>query len=99
MTEELKRAIKLIEDNGGIVMLQELDNDMSDYSAIIDREAQEKADLEKWQAERKQSLAALAEDFDQMLGTPGFSFNGVADLCHYHGCDLDDIEDIIHGYY
>lgn len=100
MNRELKNAIKLIEDNGGIVMLQQMeDEDMMDYSEIIDREAQEKADLEKWQAERKQKLSDMKDDFDQMLGNKNFSISAVEDMVHSHGCDLDDLEDLIHGYY
>jgi dephospho-CoA kinase len=98
MNQELRNAIKLIEDNGGIVIMQEL-LDNPELNELIQREAEEKAELEKFQEARREQLKNLAEDFDEMLGSKNFSFEGVENLCHYHGCDLDDIEDLIHSYY
>lgn len=98
MTEELKKAIELVEENGGIVMMQEL-MDNEEIDALIEKEAQEKAELEKWQEERKIRLKGMAEDFSDILKSKNFSVTAVEDMVHGYGCDLDDLEDLIHNYY
>lgn len=101
MTEQLKAAIDLIEQAGGVVIMDDQDEDFSlyDHKDIIAREAEEKAELEKWQAERKQRLSDMADDFNEMLKSKNFSVTAVEDMVHGHGCDLDDLEDLIHNYY
>lgn len=101
MKDELKNAIDLIEQAGGIVIMQDPDEDFSlyDHEDMIAKEAEEKAELERWQQQRQESLNDMKKDFDQMLGSKNFSVSAVEDMVHGHGFDLDDLEDLIHNYY
>lgn len=104
MTEELKKAIDLIEEAGGIVMMADsFDEDgesRDDYLARLEaEEAKEKEQLEQWQKERKETLTEMAKDFDKMLNSKDFSYDKVEDMVHGYGCDMDDLEDLIHNFY
>ena len=104
MTEELKKAISLVEEAGGIVMMaddfQEGEESRDDYLARLEaEEAKEAEQLAKWQKERKQTLTQMAKDFDRMLGSKIFNYDAVEDMVHGYGCDMDDLEDLIHNYY
>jgi len=100
---ELEKAFDVIEKAGGFVMMadpQEDQESREDYLAKLEaEEAKEKEQLEKWQAERKLSLAEMSKDFDKMLGSKNFSVTAVEDMVHGYGCDMDDLEDLIHNFY
>jgi len=98
MKEELKKAIKLIENNGGVVLMQELIVDQG-LSDLIEKEAKEEAELEKFQETRREQLKNVRNDFDDLLKDKNFSVTAVEDMVHAHGCDMDDLENLIHGYY
>lgn len=100
---ELEKAIQLIEEAGGIVMMAdgELEDESRDeYLARLEiEEEREKAELEEFQKMRKQSLKEAKKEFDQMLGDVEFSYDKVADMAHGQGLDMDDIENMIHNFY
>jgi hypothetical protein len=99
MTDELKNAIRLVEEAGGIVMIQGDHDDMPEYNDIIQKEAEERVALEEFQKKRQESLKDMAEEFDSMLGAKNFSFEAVESMVHGHGLDIDDLEDLIHERY
>lgn len=100
---EIEKAIALIEEAGGIVMMPENFEDeenRNDYLARLEaEEARQKEELEQWQRERKKNLTQMYSDFHQMLGSKNFSITAVEDMVHGYGCDLDDLEDLIHNFY
>ena len=100
MKDKLKEAIDLIEEAGGIVMMQSDDDDLISRDAeLLDKTAKDEADAEKYKREYESRKADAFEEFDEMLGSPGFCFNGIDDLCYEHGIDLDDIEEWIYSHY
>ena len=104
MTNKLCKAINLIEEAGGIVMMSQDFNEESesrdDYLARLEmKEQEEKEQLFKWQEQRKESLNDMADDFDSMLGSKNFSVTAVENMVHSHGLDMDDLEDLIHNFY
>jgi hypothetical protein len=100
-SKELEAAVKLIEDHGGIVMLP--DTGMQEYEEtqelLKQKEIEEQKELESWQKERAKTLKSMQKDFDQMIGDPCNTMTDIEDMIHGHGCDLDDLEELIHSYY
>jgi len=102
MTEELKKAIILIEEAGGIVMMATdfEEESRDDYLARLEaEEAKEAEQLAEWQEERRKNITRMAAEFNKMLGSEDFSYNAVEDMVHGHGCDMDDLENLIHNFY
>jgi len=99
---ELEKAIEVIEQAGGFVMMADDFDERNRDEYLQDLEKQEKAQQEQliaWQNERKESLEEMQKDFAKMLGSKNFSFTAVEDMVHGYGCDMDDLEDLIHNYY
>ena len=100
---ELEKAIQLIEEAGGFVMmatdLDQTDN-RDEYLAQLEmQEDAERDQLNAWQEQRKLSLEEMREDFYKMLGSKNFNITAVEDMVHGHGLDMDDLENMIHGSY
>ena len=100
---ELEKAVNLIEEAGGVVMMAidlEEEETREEYLARLEAEdLKEKEDLEDFQVRRREMIHEMKKDFDQMLGQKNFSVTAVEDMVHGHGCDMDDLEDLIHNYY
>jgi len=101
MDDKLQQAIDLIEEAGGIVLMQSTEETemMAREAAMLEKTAEEQireAESKKDYEERK---ANAFEEFEEELGSPGFCFNGVDDLCYRNGIDLDDIEEYIFSHY
>jgi len=100
---DLEKAIELIEEAGGIVMMATDPEDQEDRDAYLRKleaqEEKEKEELRKWQEERKVILSDMAKDFDKMLGNKNFSITAMEDMVHGYGCDMDDLEDLIHNFH
>jgi len=104
MKKDLTDAISSIEEAGGFVMFPEdsaEERNIRQQTHILEqKKLQEEEALEaEIKSDYEQRKKEAFKDFDKMLGKPGFSFNGVSDLCYEHGIDLDDIEEYINGYY
>lgn len=91
--KKLEKAIRTVEEAGGFVMLN---NDESDVSHLVSDEEVEKEMYKKEYEERKNECF---DEFQEMLGSKDFSFNGVDNLLYSYGLDLDDLEDFIHNSY
>ena len=95
--EELKKAIEVVENAGGFVMMQgDLEEEIAPMSdaRLKELEAREQESINDYN-ERKEECF---EDFQKMLGRKDFSIAKVDDLLFKHGLDLDDLEDFIHRY-
>ncbi len=93
ISQELQRAIKTVEEAGGIVMFQE--DDLDDVT--IDGDTVEDFEKTKFYEELEERREAMREDFHQMIGSKNFSVTAIEDMVHGHGLDLDDLEDLIHN--
>lgn len=97
----LSEAIKIVEEYGGIVLLEEYDNTelqqrvYKDLEEIHEKEQKEQQRL----AELQKSRRLAFEEFQEALGQENFVFETAANICYNHGLDLDDLEDMIHKYY
>lgn len=91
--EELNKAIQVIEEAGGFVMMND---DESDVSHLVTDQEVENEVYKKEYEERKNECF---EEFQKMLGSKDFSMSKVDDLLYSHGVDLDDLEDFIHASY
>lgn len=91
MDKKLENAIHLIEEMGGVILMQ----DNQDLPVLTDDDIQlsiDRKELEK----RKE---AAFDKFDKMLGSKNFSYQGVEDMMHEHGLEMDYIEEYIHEMY
>ena len=98
----LEKAINLIEEAGGIVMMYDESDEESRHEYLERLEAQEQAEkeqLEAWQVQRKLTLEEMRKDFAQILGSKNFSITAIENMVHGYGCDMDDLEDLIHNFY
>ena len=96
--KNLKKAIGIVEDAGGIVMLQETEEEqalIARESDIIDQAVEEDFYVKEYQERKDQAF----KEFDDLLGSKNFSVNAVDDICHENGIEMDDIEKYIHGHY
>ena len=100
---ELEKAIDLIEEAGGVVMMAidlEEEETREEYLARLEAaDAEEKQELEDFQERRREMIHEMKKDFDRMLGSKNFSVTAVEDMVHGYGCDMDDLEDLIHNFY
>jgi ATP-dependent Clp protease ATP-binding subunit ClpA len=94
MDSKLQKAIDLIEEAGGIVMMQS-----TEESEAMMREAELIEQTATKQAEEAKYKADAFEEFDEALGSKNFSMNMVDDICYENGIDLDDIEEYIFSHY
>jgi hypothetical protein len=93
---ELEKAIKLIEEAGGIVMMYTNPEEDEDRDAYLNQlEVEENARLAEWRSRRED----MCSDFDKMLRKADFSISDIENMVHYHGMDMDDLEDYIHSHY
>lgn len=104
MNPELDKAIKVIEDNGGFVMLPETEAEQREVrketlSLEKKREEDIQAEIDESKADYESRKKDAFEEFDRALGSKKFSMNMVDDICYKNGIDLDDIEEYIHGHY
>jgi len=101
MDSKLQKAIDLIEEAGGIVMMQSTEETemMHRESERLEAEAREQAEQAKAKADYESRKADAFEEFDEALGSPNFSFSGIDDICMRNGIDLDDIEEYIFSHY
>lgn len=104
MDQELEKAAKVIEEAGGFVMFpedsqQERDIRKQTHNLELQEEAKKQAEIDESKSDYEQRKANAFEEFEEELGSPGFSFNEVSDLCYRNGIDLDDIEEYIFSHY
>lgn len=96
--KKLEEAIKVIEEAGGFVMMQSINKE--EYAEMTDGRIEELEEEERKRFEEYQSRKKDAfNDFQKMLKRKDFSISGVEDMIHYHGLDMDDLEEMIHKYY
>ena len=91
MKSELENAIRVIEEAGGFVMMQEV----NDLALLSDEDVQLEVDHKAYESRKKDAF----DDFDKALGSKNFSYGMVEDICYENGIDMDDIEEYIHGHY
>ena len=91
MNKKLENAIQLIEEMGGVVLMQ----DNQDLPDLTDDDIQLSIDREEFEKRKE----AAFDEFDKMLGSKNFSYNAVEDMMHEHGLEMDYIEEHIHGLY
>lgn len=101
MDSKLQKAIDLIEEAGGIVMMQSMEETeaMAREAELLEQTAKEQAEEAKHKADYESRKSDAFEEFDEALGSPNFSFSGVDDICYRNGIDLDDIEEYIFSHY
>jgi len=101
MEKKLQQAIDLIEEAGGIVMMQSMEEQeaIARESDLLDQTAQEQLANEKYKKEYEDRKTNAFEEFDELLGSKNFSVNAVDDICYENGIDLDDIEEYIFSHY
>lgn len=98
MNSELDKAINIVEEAGGIVIMQgddELDQVMARESSQLNTEIENR----KMKADYEERKEEAFKEFDAALGSKNFNFGTVEDICYENGIDLDDIEEYIYRYY
>lgn len=86
--EKLKEAISVIENAGGIVLIDE---------EKIEAEIEDK-EQQQWLKEYTRNRKEAKKDFAEMI-EKGSSLNSIEDMVLSHGIDLDEIENFIHEMY
>jgi ATP-dependent Clp protease ATP-binding subunit ClpA len=101
MDTKLQKAIDLIEEAGGIVMMQSTEETeaMMREAELIESTAKEQAENDQYKREYESRKADAFEEFDELLGSKNFSMNAVDDICYGNGIDMDDIEEYINSHY
>ena len=101
MDSKLQKAIDLIEEAGGIVMMQSTEETelMMREAELIEQTAIKQAEEANHKAEYESRKADAFEEFDELLGSKNFSINAVDDICYENGIDMDDIEEYIFSHY
>ena len=101
MNKALADAISLIEEAGGIVMMQDPDEDFSlyEHEDMIAIETEEAVKVKAWQKERQENWEAMKKKFDHMIGQEGTTYSDVENMALNHGFEMDSIEEIIHANY
>lgn len=102
MTKELEDAIRLIEEAGGIVMMQ---GDLTDHEQplterqLIDMEAEEQAKLTAWQRSRDEDRNEAFSEMTKQLNKGKLTYSMAENICFENGMDADEIENWIHSHY
>lgn len=91
MNKKLENAIQLIEEMGGVVLMQ----DNQDLPDLTDDDIQLSIDRKEFEKRKE----AAFDEFDKMLGSKNFSYQAVEDMMFGHGLEMDYIEEYIHGMY
>ncbi len=92
MNEKLKEAINVVENAGGIVMMQE---SMEEHELLLRESAKIDQEIEKskYKTEYEERKNDAFEELENALGKKNFSFQKAEDILYENGLDLDDMEE------
>lgn len=101
MDNKLQKAIDLIEEAGGIVMMQSTEETevMARESELLQQTAIEQNEKAKNKADYESRKVDAFEELNKALGSPNFSFVGIDNICYRNGIDLDDIEEYMFSHF
>jgi hypothetical protein len=102
--QELTKAIKIVEDRGGFVMLPENESEERDIRKVthaleIQKEAEEQADIDAnesdFQKRKKEAFKEMNREFYRTTGPMLTTMSDLEDILLDNGVDMDYLEEWI----